>query len=92
MPGCTQLHGQSWDSGLHLCVTQVHVLSLLVVLTPETACSLEFLPGREGLAKWCGRKKWLQTMSNLYFGAKDASDLFTNQHITQAKENFIHLF
>lgn len=36
-----------------------------------------------------GRKS-LQNVSNLCFGAKDASDLFINQRMAQAKENFIH--
>lgn len=45
MPRCTQVNGRNWDSGLHLCVTQMHVLSL-GALTPETACFLEFLGGR----------------------------------------------
>lgn len=37
-----------------------------------------------------GRKKWLQNVSNLCFGVKDVSYLFTDQYMAQAKENFIH--
>lgn len=36
-----------------------------------------------------GRKKRLQNVSNLCFGAKDVSDLLTDQHTVQALENFI---
>lgn len=43
-PDPTQGNGQNWDSGLRLCVSQVHVLSL-VALTPETACFVKFLGG-----------------------------------------------
>lgn len=39
-----------------------------------------------------GRKKWLQNESNLCFGVKDASHLFTDQYMAQSKGNFINSF
>lgn len=64
------------------------MFSLLLAPTPKAAWLLEFLAGRvrpNGMSR-----KWLQNVSNLCFGAKDASDLFINQRMAQAKENFIH--
>lgn len=64
------------------------MFSLLLAPTPGAVWLLEFLAVRV-CPNGMGRKS-LQNVSNLCFGAKDASDLFINQRMAQAKENFIY--
>lgn len=77
--GQGQASSQTWVR-----VTRARVLSLLLAPAPEVSCHSKSWP------KGAGRKEQLQSTSNLCFGVKDETRLFTDPYMASTKENSVH--